>query len=170
MKLPRCLWAEENQYIYLLAVYTALVSTDGDELLTADREAISESLVARSVGGDQGVNLLLGELYFDKLTLATVSTSVTPPRTSKNNRRAYREAGRGSLNTGEVSGENTSLVELARAHQAVRKKLVSICIGWACMVGCFDFEGNNEGHIRGRGTVMGCTWSRHSLIQREISC
>lgn len=35
-------------------------------------------------------------------------------------------------------------------------------------VGYFDFEGNNEGHIRGRGgTVMWCTWSRHSLIQRE---
>lgn len=129
IKFPRCLWVEGNRYVYLLAVYTALVSTDGDELLTADREAISESLVGRSVGGDQGVNLLLGELYFDKLTLATVSTAVTPPRTRKNSRRAYREAGRGSLNAGEVSGENTSLVELTRAHQAVRTQVVSICIG-----------------------------------------
>lgn len=61
--------------------------------------------------------------------LATVSKSVTPPRTRKNNRRAYREAGRGSLNSGEVGGEDTGFVELTRAHQAVRKKLVSICTG-----------------------------------------
>lgn len=53
MKFPRCLWVEGNGYVYLLAVYTALVSTDGDELLTADGEAVSESLVGRGVGGDQ---------------------------------------------------------------------------------------------------------------------
>ena len=124
------MWVRGNGCAYLLAVYTALISPDGDELLTADREATGKGLVARSVGGDQGVNLLLRELYFDKpITLATASKSVTPPRTSKNNRRAYRKAGRASLNTGEVSGEDTGLVELTRAHQAVREKLVSICIG-----------------------------------------
>lgn len=48
---------------YLLAVYTALISLDGDELLAADGETIGESLVTRGVGSDQGVDLLLGELY-----------------------------------------------------------------------------------------------------------
>lgn len=47
---------------YLLAVHTALVSLDGDELLAADRETTGESLVAGGVGGDQGVDLFLGEL------------------------------------------------------------------------------------------------------------
>lgn len=45
-KIPKVFMGRgERVYVYLLAVYTALVSTDGDELLTADREAISESLV-----------------------------------------------------------------------------------------------------------------------------
>jgi hypothetical protein len=32
---------------------------------------------------------------------------------------SYGEAGRSGLQTGEVSGENTGLVELTRAHQAI---------------------------------------------------
>lgn len=154
IKFPRCLWVEGNGDVYLLAVYTAFVSTDGDELLTADREAISESLVGRSVGGDQGVNLLLGELYFDKPTLATVSTSVTPPRTRKKQQASLPRS---------RARQPQHRRSQRREYQPCRTDpSPSGCKKEACQhmyridtVGCFDFEGNNEGHIRGRGgTVM----------------
>lgn len=47
---------------YLLAVQTALVGLDADELLTADGETIGKSVVTGGEGGGQGVDVLLGEL------------------------------------------------------------------------------------------------------------
>jgi hypothetical protein len=40
---------------------------------------------------------------------------------------AYSEAGGGGLETGEVSGEDTGLVELTRAHEAVRTRSSAYC-------------------------------------------
>jgi hypothetical protein len=40
---------------------------------------------------------------------------------------AYSEAGGGGLETGEVSGEDAGLVELTRAHEAVRTRLSAYC-------------------------------------------
>jgi hypothetical protein len=47
---------------YLLAVQTALVSLDADELLTTDGETIGKSVVTGGEGRGQGVDVLLGEL------------------------------------------------------------------------------------------------------------
>lgn len=47
---------------YLLAVETALVGLDRDELLAADGEAIGEGVVAGGEGRGEGVDVLLGEL------------------------------------------------------------------------------------------------------------
>lgn len=154
MKFPRRLCVEEKRYVYLLAVYTALVSTDGDELLTADREAISESLVARSVGGDQGVNLLLGELYFDKPNVSD-SVHVCDPTPHEEKQQVSLPRSRARQPQHRRSQR--------REYQPCRiDPSPSGCKKEACQhmyridtVGCFDFEGNNEGHIRGRGgTVM----------------
>ena len=40
---------------------------------------------------------------------------------------AYSEAGGGGLETGEVSGKDTGLVELTRAHEAVRTRSSAYC-------------------------------------------
>lgn len=47
---------------YLLAVQTALIGLDRDELLAADGEAVGEGVVAGGKGRGQGVDVLLGEL------------------------------------------------------------------------------------------------------------
>jgi hypothetical protein len=56
---------------YLLAVYTALVGPDNNELVTTDGDTVGECVVAGGVGGDQGVDFLLGELYREPVVLAT---------------------------------------------------------------------------------------------------
>ena len=55
---------------YLLAVYTALVGPDNNELVTADGDTVGERVVAGGVRGDQGVDFLLGELYREPVVLA----------------------------------------------------------------------------------------------------
>lgn len=52
----------ERRETYLLAVQTALVSLDADELLAADGETIGKGVVAGGEGRGQGVDVLLGEL------------------------------------------------------------------------------------------------------------
>jgi hypothetical protein len=63
---------------YLLAVYTALVGLDGNELLTADGDTVGERVVTGGVGGDQGVDFILGELYRESVVLATFLPMLGP--------------------------------------------------------------------------------------------
>jgi hypothetical protein len=66
---------------YLLAVYTALIGLDADELLAGDGNTVSEGVVTGGVGRDQRVNFLLGELCKEAVVLATCFYVVgTPPR------------------------------------------------------------------------------------------
>jgi hypothetical protein len=53
---------EESGEAYLLAVQTALISLDANELLAADGETIGKGVGAGGEGRCQGVDVLLGEL------------------------------------------------------------------------------------------------------------
>lgn len=98
---------------YLLAVETALVGLDSQELLTADGEATVERVLAGGKGRSEGVDVLLGELH----TMCQWDTAPGSPHTVWQTERSYREAGGLCLQAGKVSGQDTGLVELARAHQ-----------------------------------------------------
>lgn len=65
----------ESGKAYLLAVQTALVSLDADELLAADGETIGKGVGAGGEGRGQGVDILLGELL--GLRVSIVATTET---------------------------------------------------------------------------------------------
>lgn len=50
---------------YLLAVQTALVGLDGDELVTTKGESVGEGVIAGAESCSKGVDLVLGELKPD---------------------------------------------------------------------------------------------------------
>lgn len=61
-RLAPLLTSIADSAVYLLAVETALISLDGDELLAGDRETVGERVIGGGVSGDQGVDFFLGEL------------------------------------------------------------------------------------------------------------
>ena len=107
---------------YLLAVQTAGIGLDRDELLTTDGEAIGKGVVGGGEGRGEGVDILLRELDVREGRLAGTECHPASPREVIH---TYRETGRLGLETREIGGEDTGLVEFTRAHQAGGGKSVS---------------------------------------------
>lgn len=111
--------------MYLLSVEGAGVSLDGDELLAADGETVGESVGGVGEGRGQAVDVLLGELEIAVRfgLFHILVTRLNPAFCIRDfgigEVQSYLESSGLSLQTGEVSGQDTGLVELTGAHQAV---------------------------------------------------
>ena len=137
---------------YLLAVQTAVVGADSEELVTTDGETAGLDGAGVAQAGGQTLDLLGRDLK------SLISVRNSDDGRDETERMAYRETGGGGLNAGAVVAEDGGLVKLAGAHQAAEESRVSEW-WYIDIMGCGLDGGDGSGV-----TVAGySTWSQHSL-------
>lgn len=137
---------------YLLAVQTAVVGADSEELVTTDGETAGLDGAGVAQAGGQTLDLLGRDLN------SLISVRNSDDGRDETERMAYRETGGGGLNAGAVVAEDGGLVKLAGAHQAAEESRVSEW-WYIDIMGCGLDGGDGSGvTVAGYGT-----WSQHSL-------